>query len=198
MDVSSFEEHGDRMTQDMADILSGAPHVLLLLSKEGDTSIAHGSGAYIRSGMKWVGAERGAVRPVSPHRPLPPYVTLSASYGDRLEVLFRLFPVTWDVGEYPKILPDIGLRLILERCAWFDMVKMGLFPSYILTASATFPAIPSVDAFLEVSRPWPLLLTHPHLVQVKEAFPFDLWGRGEVGVGYHSGFVPLGLELRRL
>jgi hypothetical protein len=38
--------------------------------------------------LEWVGAERGALRSVSPHLPLPPYVTLSASYGDRLEVSF--------------------------------------------------------------------------------------------------------------
>ena len=37
---------------------------------------------------EWVGADRGTLRPVSPHLPLPPYVTLSASYGDRLKVSF--------------------------------------------------------------------------------------------------------------
>src|SRR5687767_1329692 len=104
--------------------------------------------------------------------------------------------MTWDVGESPKILPDIRLGLILERGAWCDRVKMGLFPGSILTASATFPALPYGDAFLEVCCPWPLLLTPPHLVQVKAFFPFELWSRGEIGVGYHLGFGPLGLERR--
>ena len=48
---------------------------------------------------KWVGAERGVQRSVSPHRPLPPYVTLSASYGDRLEVSFNPSASPWHPQE---------------------------------------------------------------------------------------------------
>jgi hypothetical protein len=40
--------------------------------------------------MEWVGTERGTLQVRFSIPPLPPYVTLSASYSDRLEVSFNL------------------------------------------------------------------------------------------------------------
>jgi hypothetical protein len=39
-------------------------------------------------------------RPVSPHLPLLPYVTLSASYGGRLEVSFNLSASLWHPQDF--------------------------------------------------------------------------------------------------
>ena len=53
---------------------------------------------------EWVGAERGVQRPVSPHRPLPPYVRLSHLYGDRLKVSFNPSASHWHPQEHSPAL----------------------------------------------------------------------------------------------
>jgi hypothetical protein len=60
---------------------------------------------------EWVGAERGVQRPVSPHRPLPPYVRLSHLYGDRLKVSFNPSASHWHPQEHSPALASSEMKL---------------------------------------------------------------------------------------
>src|SRR5262249_3384598 len=129
-----------------------------------------------------------------PHPPrLEPDMRLSPHPAQHLEILFRLFPITWLLMQNPEILRAIGTPGRCELGPRSLVVQDRFLPGDPPATETTAAVIPQVDGFSEVCLSGPLL-PQPHPGQGRNLIPGYDWGGESIGVTQSADGIPLRLK----